>query len=155
MVPTLLTLQLNWKASRGRELNSQDGRWIFSAKDVSHIDKFNGDNFNFYKFKLKLVFENHSLLAIIEGTETKKDVLVADATNSNQAAVSARQVEITAWEQKDTAAQNYIVSTLEDKITRTILNCSCAKLMWDRLLAQYELSSVETKHVLLGKFIAY
>lgn len=128
---------------------------ILSAKDVSHIEKFNGDNLSFYKFKLKLVLGNHGLLSMIEGTEEKEVAIVADDTNSNAAVVPSIKATIVLREKKDTTEQNYIVSTLKDKITRTIMNCTSAKFMWDRLLAQYELASIETKHMLLGKLMSY
>jgi hypothetical protein len=47
----------------------------FSAKDVSHISKFKGDQFNFYKFQLKLVLMNHGLLNVVEGVYQKPTVV--------------------------------------------------------------------------------
>ena len=133
---------------------------VFSAKDVSHITKFKGDQFNFYKFQLKLVLKNHELLEVVEGYKTNKPVPITPlADNSNADAVTDRNTLIAtweaAWERKDTAAQNYIVSTVEEKVMRTIMNCNSAYSMWQRLLTQYELSSVESKHLLMGKFMAY
>ncbi|XP_046639952.1 uncharacterized protein LOC124321089 [Daphnia pulicaria] len=127
----------------------------FSAKDVSHITKFKGDQFSFYKFQLKLVLKNHALLKIVEGDEQKPAAIVLLADNSNNAAVIARNTQIDEWDKKDTAAQNYIVATLEEKVMRTIMNYKTSNSMWIRLLNQYELASVENKHLLMSKFMAY
>lgn len=128
---------------------------VFSAKDVSHITKFKGDHLNFFKFQLKLVLKNHELLDIVKGTEPKPDAVILLGDNSNAADVTTRYALIAIWDKKDTAAQNYIVSTLEEKVIRTIMNCTSAQSMWQRLLNQYELSSVENKHLLMGKFMGY
>ena len=42
---------------------------MFSSKDVSHMAKFNGGNFPFWKFQVNLIFEQHKLLGVIDGTE--------------------------------------------------------------------------------------
>lgn len=101
----------------------------FSAKDVSHIMKFKGDQFSFYKFQLKLVLKNYALLGIVEGVETKPTAVALLADHSNNAAVTTRNSEIDDWEKKDTAAQNYIVATLEEKVMMTIMNCKTANSM--------------------------
>lgn len=127
----------------------------FSAKDVSHISKFKGDQFNFYKFQLKLVLMNHGLLNVVEGVYQKPTVVAPVANPSNAAAVTANTDEINEWMKMDIAAQNFIVSTIEEKVMRTIMTCTTSHLMWTRLLNQYELASMENKHLLMGKFMSY
>ena len=88
----------------------------FSAKDVSHISKFKGDQFNFYKFQLRLVLMNHSLLDVVEGVHQKPTVLAPVANPSNAAAVTANTDEVNEWMKMDIAAENFIVSTIEEKV---------------------------------------
>ncbi len=122
---------------------------------MSHSTKLKEDKFSFYYFQLKLVLKNHALLSIVEGVEQKPMAIVLLADNSNNAAVDTSINEIADWDKKDTAAQNYIVATLEEKVMRTILNSKTSNSMWIRLLNQYELASVENKYLLMGKFMAY
>ncbi|XP_057376223.1 uncharacterized protein LOC130697331 [Daphnia carinata] len=128
---------------------------IFSAKDVSHISKFKGDQFNFYKFQLRLVPMNHGLLNIVEGTNKRPTAIAPIASPSNAAEVKINTEKIDEWIKMDTAAQNFIVSTLEEKVMRTIMNCKTSYSMWSRLVSQYELASMENKHLLMGKFMSY
>lgn len=127
----------------------------FSAKDVSHISKFKGDQFNFYKFQLRLVLMDHSLLDVVEGVNTKPTVIVPIANPSNAAAVTTNTQAINDWIKLDIAAQNFIVSTVEEKVMRVIMNCTTSHLMWTRLLNQYEQATVENKHLLMGTFMSY
>jgi gag-polypeptide of LTR copia-type len=128
---------------------------IFSAKDASHISKFKGDQFNLNKFQLRLVLMNRGLLNIVEGVYKKPTVVAPIADPSNAAVVTANTAEINEWKKMDIAAQNFIVSTVEEKVMRTIMNCTTSNLMWTRLLNQYELASMENKHLFMGKFVSY
>ena len=38
----------------------------FSSKDVSHVVKFDGTHFPFWKFQIFLAFEQHNLLKMCE-----------------------------------------------------------------------------------------
>lgn len=41
----------------------------FASKDVSHISKFDGTNFPFWKFQICLMLEQHELIDIVFGKE--------------------------------------------------------------------------------------
>ena len=49
----------------------------FSSKDVSHVVKFDGTHFPFWKFQIFLAFEQHNLLKIVIGDETKPNLVNA------------------------------------------------------------------------------
>lgn len=127
----------------------------FSAKYISHISKFDGSNFSFWKFQLKLVLENHGLVELVEGTDLLPSAIVLLADNSNNAAVTTRDTKIKEWKQRDITARNFIVSSLDEKCQRTLMTCTTAHGMWIRLKTQYELTSQENKHLLMTKFMSY
>ena len=98
---------------------------------------------------------NHNLLDVVEGVYQKPTVLAPVANPSNAAAVTSNTGEINEWMKMDIADQNCIVSTIEETVMRTIMNCTTSHLMWTRFLNQYELASMENKHLLMGKFMSY
>ena len=127
----------------------------FSAKDISHITKFDGTNFTFWKYRLKLVLETHGLLETVEGTDIKPTPIVLLVDGSNAATVAVRKAEIAKWKQRDVTSRNFILSSLDEKCQRALMSCGTANLMWTRLKAQYELSSLENQHLLRTKFMQY
>lgn len=125
---------------------------ILSSKDVSHVAKFDGTNFPFWKFQICLVLEQYGLLPIVFGDEIKPaPLIVTDAngvsTNNNE--------EIKAWCQKDNAARNSIVASLELDRQRSLINCKTANEMWKRLSSQYEQAAQENQHSLIQRFYEY
>lgn len=125
---------------------------VYSAKDVSHITHFDGTNFSFWKFQLLLAVENHGLEEILNGTEAMPAPAAQDAA---QAVRMARAAEIKAWKTKDVACRNYIVSTIDEKNQRSIMECKTASQMWNRLKARYEQATTSNRHLLLHKFMSY
>ena len=66
----------------------------FSAKDISHITKFDGKNFSFWKSRLSLVLESYELLDVVDGSELEPTPIAALADNSNAASVTTRATSI-------------------------------------------------------------
>lgn len=127
----------------------------FSARDISHITKFDGNNFSFWKFQLKLILEHHGLVDIVEGKEPMPKAIDLHSDNSNATEVAARDELIKNWKQKDNASRNFIVSSLDERCQRSLMNCTTSSQMWSRLKTQFELVSQENKHLLMAKFMGY
>lgn len=125
---------------------------VFSSKDVSHVSKFNGTNFSFWKFQITLILEQHELCDIVLGKSTKPAPLPA---GSDAALIAARDKEIMLWNKKDNSARCFIVSTIEEQAQISLINCKTAHEMWTRLKSQHEQNSEENKHYLLQMFYAY
>lgn len=119
----------------------------FSTRDVSHISKFNGSNFPFWKFKISLVLKQHDLMEIVLGTQVKPSPLAVF--------VVSNAAEIKTWCQKDNSASCCIVATIEEIYQRTLINCKSSKEMWDRLVRQYKQAACENKFVLQQRFFNY
>ena len=122
---------------------------ILSSKDVGHVGKFDGTNFPFWKFQVSLVFEQYGLLPVVFGEDVKPSLIQVTDDNG---AVSDNQAEIKSWCQRDNAARNGIVASIEVGKSRALINCKTASEMWKRLCSQYEQAAEENKHLLITHF---
>ncbi|KAI9553837.1 hypothetical protein GHT06_019106 [Daphnia sinensis] len=87
---------------------------VFTAKDVAHIDKLTGANFQVWKFQICLMLRNHSLMDLVLGTEVKPDPVVASDVTTNQAATNS-------WNHKDNTAQLLISATICSDQQRSLI----------------------------------
>ncbi len=67
----------------------------------------------------------------------------------------ARAAAIKAWKSKDVACRNYIVSTIDEKSQRSLMDCKTASQMWNRLVSRYEQATTSNRHLLLHKFMSF
>ncbi|EFX63412.1 hypothetical protein DAPPUDRAFT_335496 [Daphnia pulex] len=112
-----------------------------TLREVSHIAKFNGQNFPLWKFGCWLLLEQHQLVKIVNGQERLPvETLNADRVVTN-AEVRAR------WQERDILARNYLVATIETQQQRALVNCNTAHEMWMRISAQHLRNAVENQHV--------
>jgi len=124
----------------------------YSSRDVSHITHFDGTNFPFWKFQLLLAVENHGMEDILNGKEAIPPPAAQDATANVK---TVRANEIKAWKTKDVACRNYIISTIDEKTQRSLMECKTANQMWTRLISRYEQATTSNRHLLLHKFMSY
>lgn len=115
--------------------------------DVSHIAKFEGQNFSLLKFGCWLLLEQHNLIKVVTGEETIPPETIVDSVVTNAKAIED-------WRTKDIAARNYLVATLEAQ-QRALINCTAAYEMWCRLSAQHLINAFENQHVLPQRFFEY
>ena len=92
------------------------------SKLVAMVPKFNGEKFNLYKYKLKLVMEPDDMWKIVTG----------QVTRSEDPATAA------VYDKKAQAAMTIIVFTLEDSLLHHIKDVSSPKDAWDILEGEYE-----------------
>ncbi len=119
-----------------------------TAKDVSHVEKFNGTNFPFWKFHISLVLKQNGLMDIVTGTEACPVPDIDQGVTKNAAA-------ITSWTQRDVAASGLIFATLDSRSQRTLINCNTSKEMWVRLKSQFEQVTQENKYLINRRFYDY
>ena len=119
----------------------------FSTTDASHVTKFNGSNFPFWKFQVSLVLKQHDLMDVVLGKQVQPQQ--ADpVTDANTKAIAS-------WNKRDNSASCCIVATIEETFQRSLINCKSSKEMWDRLAAQYEQAVSENKYFLQQRFYNY
>jgi hypothetical protein len=121
---------------------------IFTARDVAHIDKLDGANFQVWKFQTCLTLRNHGLMELVLETEAKTDPIVASGVTTDQAA-------ITSWKQKDITAHLLISSTICSDQQCSLITCTSATDMWKRVISQFEQSASENKMFLLQQSLNY
>jgi hypothetical protein len=121
----------------------------YSSKDVSHIKKFDGTDFSFWKFQVELVLEQHQFLSVVKGREN------CPLPDVQEDELIANQDAITLWKTKDVAARSCLISTIEDSCKRSLLNCCTAAEMWTRLTVQYQQNVAESKHILCNQYYQY
>ena len=118
------------------------------TRDVSHIAKFNGQNFALWKFGCWLLLEQHNLVKVVTGEDKMPAEIIVDGVITNAAMISE-------WQAKDILARNYLVATIETQQQRALVNCTTAHEMWTRLSAQHLRNTVENQHVLQQRFFEY
>ena len=80
-----------------------------TSKDVSHIAKFDGQNYSLWKLGLWVLLEQHNLIDIVTG-DYPIPQMKEDAESDAQLAIIA---EIQDWKERDVRARGYILSTTE------------------------------------------
>jgi hypothetical protein len=95
------------------------------TKEMSHVAKFDGTNFQFWKFQITLLPEQHDLIEIVIGASTAP---TPDIDASTQAVKNSAAIKT--WNQRDSTAKNFIVFTMESQQARSSMTCKSAKEMW-------------------------
>jgi hypothetical protein len=120
------------------------------TKEICHVAKFDGTNFQFWKFQITLLLEQHDLIEIVTAASTAP---TPDIDTATQAAKNS--ADIKTWNQRDSTARNFIVFTMESQQARSMMTCKSAKEMWTRLTDQHEEVASENKHFLRKRFYQY
>jgi hypothetical protein len=105
------------------------------------IKKFDGTNFQTWKFQMKTAFISHGLLEIVTGIKEKPG--------------QEHENDRKAWIKEDTKAMFIISSTLEESQLECLLTCASANEMWTRLSVIHEQRSASSKLILTQKFHEY
>ncbi|CAB0043976.1 unnamed protein product [Trichogramma brassicae] len=115
------------------------------VSDLKNIPKFNGQNFQLWKFQIKTVLVAHDLLEIVEGTETKPE---PGENNANATKVKE-------WTKKDAKAMFALSSSIDYSQLDYLVNCASANEMWKKLSNIHEQKSTSNKLALTTKFHEY
>ena len=117
---------------------------IADTSDLRNIKKFDGQNYQLWKFQLKAIFVALGLLELVEGREAKP----TPATQQNAAA-------ITTWTKNDAKAMFFLSSSMEYSQLEYLVTCSSANEMWNKLSSIHEQKSASNKLALTTKFHEY
>lgn len=110
------------------------------TSDLRNITKFDGQNFQLWKFQIKAIFVAYDLLNIVEGIEAKPEV-PDDSRNI--------------WIKKDARAKFILSSSMEYSQLEYLITCNTAAEMWTKLSAIHEQKSASNKLALTTKFHEY
>ncbi|KZS02323.1 Uncharacterized protein APZ42_000685, partial [Daphnia magna] len=119
-----------------------------SKSKLSHIEQFNGTNFQLWKYNCWLILEQNDLLDIVEGKskEPEPHAVSGSITNSK---------EIKKWKKQDTDARVILMTTISPKEQQAFVNCKTANSIWVKLAAQYLQNASASTHVLQARFFHY
>lgn len=92
--------------------------------DCGNIPKFDGSNFQLWKFSVTILFKAEKILSIVNGTTPEPD---------DQAST-----EWKAWDSGNSKAQVILLSTISQDQIQYLINCQNAAEMWTRLLSIHE-----------------
>ena len=108
---------------------------------VRNVAKFNGTNFQGWKFQMNALFIANGIKDVIDGTRARpNDPNSADAK---------------AWVKEDAKAMFLISSAMDFGQLESLLVCTSSKEMWDKLCGLHEQRSATNKLLLAQKFHEY
>ena len=111
-----------------------------------HLSKFNGKNYQIWKFQIRSILRSHGVLCIVEGKKTRS---VEDPAKKDDSIGE----KIMAWEKEDGKAMSIITSTMDNDQVENVITCNSAKEVWDKLSSLHEQKSESSKIVLMQRFL--
>jgi len=105
--------------------------------DLRSVSKFDGSNFQAWKFQMKAIFIANGLTSVVNGTKTRPE------NNTTE------------WDKSNAKAMVIISSTMESSQLEYLLTCETATDMWTRLTTLHEQKSESNKLFLMTKFHDY
>lgn len=106
------------------------------------ITRFNGTDFQTWKFEIKQALVTHGLHDIVDGTRARP---AGDDAN----------VAVKAWVKDNAKAMSLIASSVEREQLQGLTNCTSAESMWSTLTSIYERKSASSKLLLLQRYHEY
>ena len=98
-------------------------------KDISHIPKLTGDNYQVWKFQMLIVFNAKDLISVLEPVR-KPDIKGKGSDISSSSSSSTppfgSSPDITDLARRDFIAQMYITASCDEKRLQQIINCTSA-----------------------------
>ncbi|KMQ88473.1 gag-pol polyprotein [Lasius niger] len=112
---------------------------------LRQIKRFDGTGFQAWKFQVTAVLVANEIFDVVDGTRVKPE----DAANAANAALTKT------WVRDNAKAMAIIASAMENDQLESLLVCTSAKDMWDRLNRIHEQKSATNKLILTQRFHEY
>lgn len=109
--------------------------------ESGNIPKFDGSNFQLWKFSVSILFKAEKLLSVVNGTE-------GEPTDPSSE-------EWRAWDTRNSRAQVILLSTITQDQMQHLINCENAAEMWSRLIAIHEQKTEISRELLWQRFYEY
>ena len=108
---------------------------------VKQIEKFDGKNYQYWKFQVECLLVANDLKDLVDGTRAKP---------GDQTTATGKQ-----WVIDDAKAKHVISSSIDPSQLKIVLSCSTSKEMWSRLQTVHKQKSVTHKLLLSERFHSY
>ncbi|KAF2888384.1 hypothetical protein ILUMI_17789 [Ignelater luminosus] len=112
-----------------------------TRSETANVPKFDGSNFQLWKFSVTILLKAEKFLTIVNETDTKPE----DKDSS----------EWTAWDTKNSGAQVILLTTINQEQMQHLLNCENDAQVWTRLISIHEQKTEVSKELLWQKFYEY
>jgi len=106
-----------------------------------HIQKFDGNNFQLWKFQMEIIFRAEKILDVVDGKTTRPETTEAEKRR--------------AWDENNSKGMLIISTGLEYSQLQTVIACDTAAQMWNRLKSVHEQRSSVNKVTLKQQFFSY
>lgn len=106
-----------------------------------HIQKFDGNNFQLWKFQMEIIFRAEKILDVVEGNTARPAETEPDRRK--------------AWDENNSKGMLIISTGLEYSQLQTVVACETAAQMWNRLKNVHEQRSSVNKVTLKQQFFSY
>ena len=107
-----------------------------------YVTKFDGSNYQSWKFQIRNIIASHGLTGHVDGTEARP--AGAETTEA-----------VKKWKKDDAKAMSVIAVAMDHTQLENLLTCTTAAEMWSTLCSIHELTSETNKLLLLQKFHEY
>ena len=108
--------------------------------EASHIQAFNGDNYQIWSFQMRALFLGKDLMGVVDGSEPKPAATDAMA--------------LAAWVKKDSQGYFLLSQALDLKRLELVMSCTTSNEIWEILKTLHDQRANESVHNLTVKFFA-
>ena len=140
-------------------------------QELSNLDKYNGKEYNLWKFQAQAFLDGRGLLEIVDGTETMPSLpsqgsssqtpdiqfgktlfkeFTTPSPNSeiSPAQIAATQHAILEFKKRDKQAFSILTQLVDKKIMHQIINCKTSKEIWDKLALIHQRTAIQSLYQL-------
>ena len=110
--------------------------------------RFNGTNFNVWKFSLFIRLREHGLVSIVDGSRAILQEIREGLIISNQAAIDQ-------WKKDENLATHYLFNTCNEEQQQSLLTCESAHAIWTSVTNQFQQGAIERRQSLQQEFLNY
>ena len=112
---------------------------LYEGETTCVVDKFNGDNFSLFKFKMEMIIDEKDLWDIVEGTKKALSI------ESNEKVISA-------FKQRERVAFCILCTHMVDAQIQYVKSCKGAVKAWKTLCSIHETKGLANVLFLRCKF---
>lgn len=118
-----------------------------NAVDLKNVSKFDGTNFQPWKFQMRAIFVANDILGVVYGTEGKSALSTAATADE----IAAQKD----WIVRDAKAMYILSTSMEPSQLEYLINCESSAQMWTKMLTIHQQQSESNKLLLITKFHDY
>lgn len=108
---------------------------------AGQIAKFDGTNYQLWKFSISIILKAEKLLPLVDGSEPRPP--------------NTEQDKLKAWEERNAKAQVILLTSITQNQVQYLVNCEDASQMWAKFTAIHEQKTDISRELLWQRFYDY